>query len=164
MGSPLRSPLAAWRIQREIKGMEIQPQKRALSAFLPHEHQREEKKEERSSLRGTEEKVLPSLELRSCKEGRREKKKHLEAKNSPTFPQFSCAAQAREALPWPKSLCCVLGMFTSEFKLKIKGKTSVEKTQFIATGGEKVRFGIGMLGIAFNCSYDQNNHKNEEVI
>lgn len=54
-------------------------------------------------------------------------------------------------------------MFASVFKLNIKGKTSLKKTQFIGIGGEKLGFGIGMLGIAFNFNYDQNSHKNEEV-
>lgn len=54
-------------------------------------------------------------------------------------------------------------MFASVFKLNIKGKTSLKKTQFVGRGGEKLGFGIGMLGIAFNFNYDQNSHKNEEV-
>lgn len=47
-------------------------------------------------------------------------------------------------------------MFASVFKLNIKGKTSLKKTQFVGIGGEKLGFGIGMLGIAFNFNYDQN--------
>lgn len=108
MGSPLRSPLASRRIEREIKGMETQPQKRPLSAFLPREHQGEEKKG-RGAAASEEQriKVLLSLELRSCKEGRREEKKHLEARKNPTFPIFLYNTSKRSLSLKQISLLCI---------------------------------------------------------
>lgn len=55
-------------------------------------------------------------------------------------------------------------MFAHVFNLNTKEKTSVKKRQFIGIRGEKQGLGIEMVETAFNFNYDQDSHKNKEVI
>lgn len=66
--------------------METQPQKRALSAFLPHERGKE--RERSSSLRGTKDKIAASPGAEELQEGKEREEETSGSKEQPHIPGF----------------------------------------------------------------------------